>query len=214
MTIKLLTEQPTIHDTAKVTGSQLGNWTDIGANSIIEDSIIGDYTYTAGDAQITYSEIGKFCSIASHVRIHPVNHPMRRVTQHHLTYRKVQYGLDATDDDEFFQWRKDHKVTVGHDVWIGHGATIMPGVSIGTGAVIGAGAVVTKDIPPYIIAVGVPARPLRERFPKEIAAELLEIAWWDWDRETLEKRYKDLNDVECFIKKYRKPSPTSLGGER
>jgi phosphonate metabolism protein (transferase hexapeptide repeat family) len=199
-----LSEKPTIHEGAKVLDSTLGAWTEIGANSVIEESIIGDYTYTAGDAQITYSEVGKYCSIASHVRIHPVNHPMWRVTQHHLTYRRVLYDLAEYDDTEFFEWRKDHKVTIGHDVWIGHGAIIMPGVSIGTGAVIGSGAVVTKDVPPYMIAAGVPAKPIKERFPKEIAEKLLEIAWWNWDRPTLEERFEELNDVELFIRKYGK----------
>ncbi|PLR69193.1 DapH/DapD/GlmU-related protein [Bacillus sp. UMB0893] len=199
-----LSEKPTIHEGAKVFESTLGAWTEIGPNSVIEESAIGDYTYTAGDAQITYSEIGKYCSIASHVRIHPVNHPMWRVTQHHMTYRKVQYDLGDQDDMEFFEWRKDHKVTVGHDVWIGHGAIIMPGVSIGTGAVIGSGAVVTKDVPPYMIAVGVPAKPIKERFPKEIAEKLLEIAWWEWDRATLEERFEELNDVRQFVDKYGK----------
>lgn len=199
-----LSEKPTIHEGAKVFESTLGAWTEIGPNSIIEESVIGDYTYTAGDAQITYSEIGKYCSIASHVRIHPVNHPMWRVTQHHMTYRKVQYDLGDHDDIEFFEWRKEHKVTVGHDVWIGHGAIIMPGVSIGTGAVIGSGAVVTKDVPPYMIAVGVPAKPIKERFPKEIAEKLLEIAWWEWDRATLEERFEELNDVRQFVDKYGK----------
>jgi phosphonate metabolism protein (transferase hexapeptide repeat family) len=199
-----LSEKPTIHEGAKVLDSTLGAWTEIGANCVIEESIIGDYTYTAGDAQITYSEVGKYCSIASHVRIHPVNHPMWRVTQHHMTYRRVQYDLGEYDDMEFFEWRKDHKVTIGHDVWIGHGAIIMPGVSIGTGAVIGSGAVVTKDVPPYMIAAGVPAKPIKERFPKEIAEKLLEIAWWNWDRPTLEERFEELNDVERFIRKYGK----------
>ena len=97
---------------------------------------------------------------------------MDRVTQHHMTYRRVQYGFGETDDDDFFDWRRDHKVTVGHDVWIGHGAILLPGVTVGTGAVIGAGAVVTKDVEPYTIAVGVPARPLRRRFPEDVVEEL------------------------------------------
>lgn len=133
MCIKYLSKQPTIHETSVICNSQLGSWTEIGPNSTIEEAVVGDYTYTSGDNQIIYAEIGKFCSIASHVRIHPVNHPMQRVTQHHLTYRRVQYGLSSSDDHEFFDWRREHKVTIGHDVWIGHGAIIMPGVTIGTG---------------------------------------------------------------------------------
>jgi phosphonate metabolism protein (transferase hexapeptide repeat family) len=156
----------------------------------------------AGDAQVIYSEIGKFCSIASHVRINPGNHPMDRVTQHHMTYRRIEYGFAGDDDEAFFEWRRAHKCVIGNDVWIGHAAIVMLGVSIGTGAVIGAGAVVTKDVPAYAIAVGVPARPIRKRFSDEIIESLQRIAWWGWDRLTLEERFAELNDVNAFVEKY------------
>ena len=74
--------------------------------------------------------------IAEGARINPGNHATWRASQHHFTYRAVQFGL-GEDDNSFFEWRKDHWVTIGHDVWIGHGVTILPGVSVGTGAVIG-----------------------------------------------------------------------------
>lgn len=168
----------------------------------MEDTQFGDYSYTAGDADIIYSDIGKFCSIASHVRINPGNHPMWRVTQHHMTYRRKRYGFSDSDDDTIFDWRKEHKVTIGHDVWIGHAATIMPGVTVETGAVIGAGAVVTGDIPAYTIAVGVPARPLRQRFSPDIIDKLLQSQWWDWEREKLAARFNYFYDVEAFLEKY------------
>ncbi len=119
-----------------------------------------------------------------------------------MTYRRKQYGL-GEDDTEFFNWRREHRCVIGHDVWLGHGALVMAGVKIGTGSVIGSGAVVTKDIDPYTVAVGVPARPIKKRFSDEIAEALLEIAWWDWDRSTLEARFNDLMDVEAFIANYR-----------
>lgn len=78
----------------------------------------------------------------------------------------------------------------------------MPGVTVGTGSVVGSGAVVTKDVPPYTIVAGVPAKPIRPRFPKHIAEKLLQIAWWDWDRPTLEARFDDLMNVEQFVEKY------------
>jgi phosphonate metabolism protein (transferase hexapeptide repeat family) len=192
---------PRVHETCRIIDSTLGDYVYLGAGTSIVESEFGEYSYTAGDVSIIYSDVGKFCSIASHVRLNPGNHPMERVTQHHLTYRRQQYGF-GPDDEAFFDWRRDHKVTVGHDVWIGHGAVVLPGVSVGTGAVIGAGAVVTKDVAPYTIVVGVPAKPLRLRFPEDVVEKLQRIAWWDWPRELLEQRFEDLMDLPSFIEKY------------
>jgi phosphonate metabolism protein (transferase hexapeptide repeat family) len=199
---KMLGVEPTVHPTSMIHESHLGEWTDIGPNCSIAESAIGDYSYCAGDVSIIYATVGKFCSIASHVRINPGNHPMQRVTQHHMTYRRRMFGFAESDDLEFFQWRRDHHVTIGHDVWIGHGAVIMPGVTIGNGAVVGSSAVVTKDVPPYTVVGGVPARIIRERFARDIANRLEAIAWWDWSREMLEARFDDLNDLDLFLERY------------
>ncbi|RCW51717.1 hypothetical protein DFP97_10157 [Paenibacillus prosopidis] len=199
---KLLTAEPTIHETAALHKCYIGEWTEIGARTRMNEVTFGDYSYCTDEVQINYAEIGKFCSIASHVCINPGNHPMWRVTQHHATYRRAAYQLAETDDMEFFEWRRSRKVTIGHDVWIGHGVTVMPGVTIGTGAVVGSGAVVTKDLEPYTIAAGVPAKQIKERFSRQVSRKLLEIAWWDWPRDMLEDKFDELNDVEKFISKY------------
>lgn len=199
---KTLGDSPLIHDGTRIFQSSLGSYTEIGANSLIMESIFDDYSYCAGDNDLIYTDVGKFCSIASHVRINPGNHPMHRVTQHHMTYRRKQYGFGEADDTEFFDWRRAHRCTIGHDVWIGHAAVIMPGVTIGTGAVIGSGAVVTKDVEPYTIVGGVAAKVIRKRFPDEVIAALLKIAWWEWDHDTLKARFDDLLDVPSFIEKY------------
>ncbi len=197
-----LGERPSIHPTAVVINSRLGAWTEIGPHSRLEETVFDDYSYTDGDAIIIYSEIGKFANIASHVRINPSNHPMHRVTLHHCTYRRKRYGFADTDDESIFSWRRSHACRVGHDAWIGHAATIMPGVTIGTGAVVGSGAVVTKDVAPYEIVAGVPARTIRKRFPDEVIERLLEIAWWNWDRKMLKERFADFNDLNVFLEKY------------
>lgn len=197
-----LREEPTIQEGCAIYNCDLGVWTEIGRNSRLIETSIGDYSYTDRDADMIYTQVGKFCSIASYVRINPGNHPMQRVTQHHMTYRRRQFGFSETEDDAFFEWRRAQRCVIGNDVWIGHGVTIMPGISIGTGAVIGSGAVVTKDVEPYQIVVGVPAHPIRKRFSEEVITQLLDIAWWDWDRATLEARFEDFYDMDTFIAKY------------
>ncbi|MCL6459403.1 MAG: acetyltransferase [Gorillibacterium sp.] len=197
-----LSAEPFIDITSHVENSLLGEWTSIGSGNKITEAVVGDYTYTKEDVTINYTDIGKFGNIASHVCINPVQHPMDRVTQHHMTYRRKTYGLADTDDNLFFDWRRTQRVTIGHDVWIGHGAIITKGVSVGTGAIVGSGAIVTKDVPPYAIVVGVPAQPIRMRFSAEIVQQLLQIAWWDWPRVMIEAHFDELNDVHAFIKKF------------
>lgn len=198
----VLGEQPYIHPTCKVKDSTIGAWTALGENTRLIESTFGDYSYTDGNVLIIYSEVGKYCSIANSVRINPVNHPQWRVTQHHMTYRRKDYLLGEEDDHEFFQWRREHKCTIGHDAWIGHGAVIMPGVNIGIGAVIGSGAIVTKDVGPYEVAVGVPAKVIKKRFDDATIARLLDSEWWNWDRETLEKNFDDLLNLDTFLQKH------------
>jgi len=198
-----LGDLPCIRPGCSVEDSSLGSWTELMPGSDVRQSVIGEYSYTAGDVQVIYADVGRFCSIASHVRINPGNHPMQRPAQHHFTYRRRQYGFAAEDDAAFFAWRAEHRCRIGHDVWIGHAAIVMPGVSVGNGAVIAAGTIVTRDVPPYAIVAGVPARPVRMRFEPRIVEKLQAIAWWDWDRPTLEKHFNDLcGDVKMFIARF------------
>lgn len=196
-----LSEAPTIAPDALVRDCELGAWTQIGPRCSVVASAIGDYSYAIGDNEIVHASIGKYCSIASHVRVNPGNHPRWRVTQHHLTYRRTQFGL-GEDDADFFAWRAAHPVTIGHDVWLGHAAVVMPGVAVGNGAVVGAAAVVTHDVPSYTVVAGVPARPIGRRFD-EAAAEAIEASrWWDWTHAQLAERLDDLCDVTTFLRRW------------
>ncbi|MGP1395072.1 MAG: chloramphenicol acetyltransferase [Inquilinaceae bacterium] len=201
-----LGEAPLVDPTASVRDSTLGPWTAVGARTTMAETRFGAYSYVVNDASIIHADIGRFCSIAAHTRLNPGNHPTWRAALHHFTYRSRSYGLADQDDEAFFAWRRDHKVVLGHDVWIGHGATIMPGVTIGTGACVGAGAVVTRDVMPFAIVAGVPARPLRQRFDPSIAEGLLAIAWWDWSRDRLAGALRDLRtlDAAAFVEKHRR----------
>ena len=204
MAAKALSVQPTIDPSAKLHDTRLGAYTEVGARTILHDVTMGDYSYVVNDAQITYTTIGKFCSIAAMTRINPGNHPMHRATQAHFTYRSSAYFEGESDDTDFFDWRRQHHVHIGHDVWIGHGAIVLPGRNIGTGAVIAAGAIVTKDVPAYTIVAGNPARIVRRRFSEEVAGRLARLAWWDWDHDKLRAALPDFRKlgIEDFLATY------------
>jgi phosphonate metabolism protein (transferase hexapeptide repeat family) len=201
---KMLSVEPTIDPTATLRDTRLGAYCEVGARTILQEVAMGDYSYVVNDAQITYTTIGKFCSIAAMTRINPGNHPMHRASQAHFTYRASAYFPGESDEAEFFEWRRGHHVHIGHDVWIGHGAVVLPGRSVGTGAVVAAGAIVTKDVPAYTIVAGNPARLVRRRFSEDITNRLAELSWWDWDHETLRSALPDFRKlaIEDFLAKY------------
>ncbi|WP_157014175.1 DapH/DapD/GlmU-related protein [Mesorhizobium xinjiangense] len=199
-----LTEEPLVDPTAEVDGSTLGRFTEVAARTRFHDSVLGDYSYLMQDCGAWCAVIGKFANIAAAVRINATNHPTWRPTLHHFTYRASDYWPDAEHEDEFFDWRRANKVSIGHDTWLGHGSTVLPGVTIGDGAVVGSGAVVTRDVAPYTIVAGVPARPIRERFSRPLAERFQALAWWDWDHQRLRAALEDFRqmEAEAFLEKY------------
>lgn len=203
---KKLGLEPVIDPTAQVRQATLGRYTEIGARTVFAESTLGDYSYVVNDSNVIYTTIGKFCSIAAMTRINPGNHPMDRASQSHFTYRASAYFEDAQDDAAFFDWRRAHAVTIGHDVWIGHGAIVLAGRSIGTGAVVAGGAVVTKDVAPYTIVAGNPARVIRRRFPEAVAERLEALAWWDWGHEKLRESLSDFRALpaEAFLERWER----------
>jgi phosphonate metabolism protein (transferase hexapeptide repeat family) len=193
-----------IHESARLRQATIGRRCEVLANTRVQYSSLGDYSYLGELCDVADASIGKFTAIANMVRIGAPNHPMERPSQHRFTYCAEYYEASATRDHGFFADRRDAKVTVGNDCWIGHGAIILPGVNVGDGAVIAAGAVVSRSVAPYTIVGGVPARAIRERFPAAIAARLARIAWWNWPDETLFARLSDFQSesIEAFCDRY------------
>jgi phosphonate metabolism protein (transferase hexapeptide repeat family) len=200
---KELGVEPRIHRTASVRETTFGIYCEVGQRTKVAESSFGDYSYVVNDSDIIYTTIGKFCSIAAHTRINPGNHPLERVALSHFTYRSSAYDL-GPDDPEFFDWRRSFRCVLGNDVWIGHGAIVLPGRQIGNGAAVAAGAVVSRDVPPFAIVVGTPAKVLRYRFAPEIIAALERIAWWDWPHAKLRQAMADFRSLgaEAFCAKY------------
>lgn len=192
-----------VDPSARLEDSQLGRYCEVAARASVVESSLGDYSYVMNDSDLIYTDVERFVSIAAHVRVNPGQHPMERAGQHHFQYRSAWYGLGG-DDAEFLARRRRTRVGIGPDAWIGHGAVVMGGVRIGTGAVVGAGSVVTRDVPDYTVVAGAPARVLRERFPRELQAALLRIAWWDWSHERLAAALEDFRRLDAvgFCRKY------------
>jgi len=201
---KLDEHVPLIHPTAEVKASTLGRYVEIEARSRVSETGLGDYSYVMQDCDIWCAAVGKFANIAAAVRINATNHPLWRATLHHFTYRAASYFDGAADEEAFFDWRRQNAVTIGNDVWIGHGATILPGVAIGDGAVVGAGAVVSRDVAPFTIVGGVPARLIRERFTAGIGRRMTALAWWDWPHSRLFAALEDFRslDAEAFLERH------------
>jgi phosphonate metabolism protein (transferase hexapeptide repeat family) len=186
---------PRVHASAILRDCQLGRFTDIGERVSLAECEVGDYSYLERDSEAIYTTIGKFCAVASNVRLNALNHPMERVSQHKITYRPNEYFLGAKVDKSFRERRQQARVTIGHDVWVGHGVIILPGRSVGHGAVIAAGAVVTKDVEPYAVVAGVPARRIKWRFTEPVRQRLIALAWWDWEHDRLAAAIADMQSL-------------------
>lgn len=132
-------------------------------------------------------KIGKFCSIACGAKFlfTSGNHSLRSLSTYTFPIFFEEWGLDAKDICS--AWDNKGDIVIGNDVWIGYEALILAGVTVGDGAIIGSRAVVTKDVPPYTIVGGVPAKPIRRRFDGAVIERLEKLRWWDWDIETIRR---------------------------
>jgi len=194
-----------IHSGSEIVNSQFGAWCEVGAQSRVINSTFEDYAYCDRMADIANTTVGKFSNIAAMTRIGPTDHPFANAAQHHFLYRSSYYWDDVADDPTFFAARAARRTTLGADCWIGHGATIKPEVTVGIGAIVASGAVVTKDVGPFMMVAGCPAKPLRARFSPDIIERLLVLAWWDWDHQRLRAALMDFRSLKAeeFLEKYQ-----------
>ena len=178
----------------------VGTCVKIYSPSYISETEIGDYTYISQNAHISMTKIGKFCSIGPGLVCGWGIHPKTGLSTHPMFYStKRQNGMTLSTIDKVTE-RKP--IIIGNDVFIGANVTILDGVTIGNGAVIGAGAVVSKNIPPYAIAVGCPIQINSFRLSSKQIDELQRIKWWEFDEERLKDVEKWFFDVDGFIETY------------
>lgn len=162
------------------------------------NSEIGDYTYIAENSILGNTKVGKFCSIGPNLISGWGLHPLHGISTHPMFYStQKQNGMTLCDSDKFQEIKP---IEIGNDVYIGMNVTILDGVNIGHGAVIGAGAVVSKDIPPYAIAVGCPIKIKGYRFDEETIQKLLKMKWWNFDERQLQQVEMNFFDVDKWLK--------------
>lgn len=172
--------------------SVLEDYVSLGEWVSVSKAKIGRCSYVANKTKIANATLGQFCSIGPRVNLGGLGkHPTHWVSSHPVFYsnlRQINLQFVATSKfDEF------GKTIVGHDVWIGAGATVLDGITIGNGAIVAAGAVVVRDIPPYTIVGGVPAKIIRKRFDEDVIIRLNQIEWWNYSIDTL----KNASDLFC-----------------
>ena len=175
----------TVHRTSK-----------LGSGTSFYWSSMGRLSFCGYDCHIVHADIGSFTSIANSVVIGGGRHPMEWAGMSPVFYE----GRDSVKAKFSVHVREPpRRVAVGHDVWLGQSVIVLPGATIGDGAVVGAGSVVTKEVPPYAIVAGNPARLIRYRFSDSLRIRLLSVRWWDLDDRALRELGLYVRDVEAFV---------------
>ncbi len=189
-------------------GCRFGRNTRVERMCVLHNVDLGDYSYIGDGTRVIRAEIGRFCSIAGSVQIGLGNHPSGMVSTSPAFY--TNHNAVRTQWVEHPPEFEEYKQTViGNDVWIGTRAMVRDGVAIGHGAIIGAGAVVTKDVEPYAVMAGVPARMIRKRFDDETVEKLLKLNWWDWPENEIRRNAGLFSDIGRFAVRFlSKPEQT------
>lgn len=176
----------------------LGKCTKVYPPFFLHNVELGDYSYVAKNSNIHNCKIGKFCSIGPNVCCGMGIHPTNGISTAPMFYSmKKQNGVTLCKENKFVETKP---IIIGNDVFIGANVILIEGVVVGDGAVIGAGAIVTEDIPPYAVAVGVPAKVVKYRFDEDKINALLEKQWWNGAEEELKEVERCFWDIEAFLK--------------
>lgn len=176
----------------------------IGIHTSVSGSVIGRNTYIGNNSRLSSCKIGRFCSIASNVKIVASTHPSSVFVSTSPSFFStlMQNGQSFVDNNKFNELLsiEGYEAIIGNDVWIGENVIVKGGVRIGDGAIIAMGSVVTKDIPSYAIVGGIPAKIIKYRFTEEQIKKLDEIKWWDKSDSWLQNHVDEFENIETFIK--------------
>ena len=178
--------------------TKFGGYNRISSGTWISNSIIGRNSYIGCNCSLPQAEIGKYCSLGNNIKVVQATHPSQIfVSTAPVFFSPLKQSNRAFADksyyEEFLQI-SGKSVIIGNDVWIGNDVTIKGGITIGDGAIVAMGSIVTKDVPPYAIVGGVPARVMKYRFNEEQIKILLEYKWWNKDDKWLESNYKKFHN--------------------
>jgi acetyltransferase-like isoleucine patch superfamily enzyme len=177
----------------------------IGVQNKLLHVLLGLGTYTGEYVRLNSVKVGRFCSIASGVKNVTGNHPTSKFVSTHPAFfsRGKAAGYTFSTEQKFEELKRlenGYLVEIGNDVWIGEDVLILDGIKIGDGAIVGSRSLVTKDIPPYAICVGSPAKVIRYRFSTNEIKNLIEIKWWNWSFDKIKKHSTKFEDIELFLK--------------
>ncbi|WP_037350655.1 CatB-related O-acetyltransferase [Anaeroarcus burkinensis] len=201
---KIRLKYPTVklYYMASAINTTLGNYVILFSKVRIQQCSVGDYTYIGEEGRIFNSSIGKFCSIGSGVRCGLGTHPTKNFVSSHPIFYSVTELLEITFADKSY-FEESRPIEIGNDVWIGTNVIIADGVKIGDGAIIAAGSVVVKDVPPYAIVGGIPAKLIRYRFEEKQIDFLLNFKWWDKELSWIRENWIKWHDIHHFMREYK-----------
>lgn len=184
---------------SRIVKSSFGFRNTIYKNANLDTVSLGDFSYVGVNTSVAHTKVGKFCCIAPDCKIGLGKHPSSTfVSINPIFFSTLKQAQITFANKNYFE--EFENIEIENDVWIGANAIVMDGVTISNGAIVGAGSVVTKDVPPYAIVGGVPARIIKYRFNEEQIAELLKKKWWDMELAYLKDNYKLFHNVEDFLR--------------